>query len=213
MIAKVGILYVLCRFWGYVVHKGRVSDMSKNTRSNENSKSSANFLASLFLSSKRCTKKIYALKSHHVAIIRYVCDSIDKTHKKTRKFQTRLYQSQIAKYTFISRETVNRSIKHLIKKRLLRIVDKNTLSIGKILHTCDPQSQTQDVCSTVTRPRSVILSHTSNSSNITNRRQKLSTGSKEVAESNIRSIRELLQKQQDKGQSTLRLKKMQDKVL
>jgi len=174
--------------------------MSNTTISSKNNNSSANFLASLFLSSKRCLKPIYGFKSYHIAIIRYICDSIDKTYRKTGKLQTRLYQSQIATYTFLSRKTVNESIKHLLKKRIIRLVDKSVISIGKVLLTCNPQLHGIDVSPTVTRHRYVTHGYTSNSSNITNRGEKLSTGiithmtdkNRESGISNIRNIKDII---------------------
>jgi hypothetical protein len=130
----------------------------------------ANFLASYFLGSNISRKKIYGLKSCHWAIIRYICDSIDKNYRKRKKLETKLYQSQIAKFTYLSRKTVNVELQYLIKKRILRYISKNKLTIGKVLIACNVRLQRKEVLPQVTKDRYVTSGYTSNSSNLSNAR-------------------------------------------
>jgi len=132
-------------------------------------KHSANFLASRFLTSKICLKKIYNLKSCHVSIIRYICDSIDFNFSKRKKFENKIYQSQIAKFTFLSRKTVNIELQHLAKKRIIKYISKNTFTVGQTLIACNLRLQSKEVLRIVTRARSVTSGYTSNSSNFTNK--------------------------------------------
>ena len=135
----------------------------------DDTKHTANFLASYFLTSKNCLKPIYNLKAIHIAIIRYVCDSIDKNYSKRKKFENKIYQSQIAKYCFLSRKTINKEIQFLIKKRLLAYTKKNTFTVGKVLITCNRRLQGKDVSPMVTGARSVTQGYISNSSNSSNK--------------------------------------------
>jgi 3-polyprenyl-4-hydroxybenzoate decarboxylase len=135
----------------------------------DNTKHTANFLVSNFLIHKICLKPIYGLKTIHIAILRYIADSIDVTYKKTKKFQTKLYQSQIAKFTFLTRRTINKEIQFLIKKRFIKVVDKNIYLIGKVLYAWERRSHPQEVRTTITKLRSEKYVHTSNSSNFTNK--------------------------------------------
>ena len=130
-------------------------------------KHTANYLASSFFGSNLSLR--YKLKTIHWAIIRYLCDCIDKNYKKTKKFEVTIYQSQIAKFIFSARETVNREIKVLVKKRILKPIKdkKNVYTLGKLLPACDIRSHPIEVCRNITPHRSVTLDHTSNSSNLT----------------------------------------------
>ena len=76
----------------------------------DNNKHTANFLATSFIGTNISLKKIYGIKNCHWAIIRYICDSIDKNYAKKKKFQTKIYQSQIAKFCMLSRKTVNKKL-------------------------------------------------------------------------------------------------------
>lgn len=134
-------------------------------------KHTANYLASKFFGSKISLKTIYSLKTCHWAIIRYICDSIDKNYKKRKKFETKIYQSQIASFTYLNRKTVNIEIKHLIKKRLIKKTSKNTYTIGKVLYACNLRLHGKDVLPQVTTHRSVTSGNTSNSSNSSNSRK------------------------------------------
>lgn len=80
----------------------------------------ANFIVSSFLKSKRCLNKLYNLSAPAIAILRYICDSIDLTFSKTKKFSAKLYHEQIAEYNFCTRKTVSNHIHALIKARLLK---------------------------------------------------------------------------------------------
>lgn len=100
----------------------------------DNIKHTANFLASFFLLSKRSLKKIYNLNPTCIAILRYICDSIDLNYKSKKKFHTKLYQSQIEKFCHCSQRTVRDHIHHLVKKRLIKYNDKKCLfEVGQIL--------------------------------------------------------------------------------
>jgi len=143
-------------------------NMSKNKITDITArKDDANFMAATFLGSKRSLKKVYGLKCHHLAILRYICDSIDKSKKKSKKLETRLYLSQIVKFTHASRSTVIRSIQHLIKKRLLKLSTKSTYTVGIILHMSVTVTLTKEVCHRDTYQRSVSQGHLSNFTNIT----------------------------------------------
>lgn len=100
-----------------------------------NNKHTANFLASSFLKSKRSLKKIYNLDPFCISILRYVCDSIDINHKKSKKFETKISQMQIAKHCWMSKRKVKYSVRNLTKKRLLKYLDHKAgiLTLGKIL--------------------------------------------------------------------------------
>ena len=167
--------------------------MSKNTRLAPNNKHTAAFLAKSFLMSSRCRKKIYKLNLGSIAILRYICDSIDLNYSARKKFHTRLYQGQIAKQNFCTIKTARGHIKSLIKARLLDFDEKNnTFTVGKVLSAWVKITYGIEVGKYYLPHRSRYFLPTSDSSDITNKRQKLSTGSKEVAESNIRSIKDLL---------------------
>lgn len=152
----------------------------------DNTKHTANYLASRFFGSKISLKKIYNLKNCHWSIVRYICDSIDKNHKKTKKFETKLYQSQIAKFTFLSRKTINIEIQFLIKKRILQLNDNGAITIGKTLYACNLRLQDKEVLPNVTHLRSVTTGYISNSSNFT----KKSNGSSnhKTQESHVSSV-------------------------
>jgi hypothetical protein len=149
-------------------------DNNKKNAARQQNHHTADFLASTFLGSNISLKKIYGLKTLHWAIIRYLCDSIDKNYNKKHKFETKIYQSQIAKFTILSRKTINKEIQHLIKKRIFKYVGtgltsrRNTLTIGKTLIACNCRLQDKEVLPTVTSVRSVTQGYISNSSNITN---------------------------------------------
>lgn len=112
-------------------------------------KYTANYLASSFLLSRRSLKKIYKLTATSIAILRYVCDSIDLNFKKNKKFETKLHQSQIAKFVHSSRKTVNQHLLVLISKKLLKYDNENyILSCGQVLISCGQvlnRSQRQEV--------------------------------------------------------------------
>lgn len=132
----------------------------------------ANYLASVFLGSKRCLKKIYDLNTYQIAIIRYLCDCMDKNYKKYKKLEIKISQNQIAIYTFTSRQLVNRNIKYLVKKRILIKLKKNVYSVGKVLIKCNGALHPLDVSRSVTDLRCVTEHYISNSSNYTNSEKK-----------------------------------------
>jgi hypothetical protein len=139
----------------------------------------ANFLASLFLSSNISLKEKYGIKDHHIAIIRYLCDSIDRTHAKTKKFETKIYQSQIARFARCSRKTVNIELQHLLRIKIFKIAKKpdgtkkkNTYTLSTLLPACYLRLQKKEVSPLVTKARSVTQGYTSNSSNFTNKEKQ-----------------------------------------
>lgn len=136
-------------------------------------KHTANFLASSFFGTKLSLK--YKLKNIHWAIIRYLCDCIDKNYKIRKKFEIKIYQSQISKFTFLSRKTINKEIKFLIKKRIIKLIKKNVYCLGKLLYACNLRLQKKEVSPRVTDVRSVTVGYISNSSNSTNKSFPLKT--------------------------------------
>ena len=141
----------------------------------DNTQHTANYLSSRFLCSKISIEKKYAITCTNYAIIRYMCDSIDINNAKHKKYETKLYQSQIAKFTHLTRKTVNKALQHLFKIKLFKKVKspngklkKNTYTLGRLLPACNRRLQEKEVSPKVTDVRSVTLGYTSNSSYITN---------------------------------------------
>lgn len=132
-------------------------------------KHTASFLASIFLMSKHSLKKLYSLNIGGIAILRYICDSIDLNFKKRKKFETKLYQAQIAKFCRCSLTFVKEQIKHLLKKRLLKYdAKKRSFKIGKVLSAWALRAYTKEVAATRLEVRSSRVAATSYSSNFTN---------------------------------------------
>lgn len=151
--------------------------------SNDN-KHTANFLVSLFLSSKRSLKKIYGLRNSHITILRYICDSIDLNYKKRKKFETKLYQSQIGTFSRNSLRTVNSHIGYLIRKKFIICIDekKRLYTIGKVLTTYATIAYTLEVRKNRHEERSTQPLRISNSSNFTNKQKPLIESKKENKE-------------------------------
>jgi len=134
----------------------------------------ANYLASKFLNSKRSLKKVYGLNASHITILRYICDSIDMNYSKRKQFNTKLYQSQISKYSRNSLRTTNNHIGYLIKKRLIVCIDtkKRIYSIGKVLEIYATIAYPIEVRNGCVPHRSTQPLRISNALNVINRTKK-----------------------------------------
>lgn len=95
---------------------------------------SAEHLVSEFLGSKRALKKIYGLNPTAVCLLRYIAFSIDKNAHKHARYCTRLFHAQIMRYNFMSRPTITKQIKFLVKKRFIRYNKKTQIfHLGKTI--------------------------------------------------------------------------------
>ena len=147
-----------------------MSNINKTIKKNNgNIHHSANFLVSSFLLSQRSLKKIYNLNPTAIAILRYICDSIDLTYKKTKSFQTKLSQSQISEYCHCSLRTISTHIKLLTRKRFL-IFNEETLvyKVGCTLFAYANSAYPLDIRKSCVPPRYTQNLRTSNVSNFSN---------------------------------------------
>lgn len=139
--------------------KGR--DMSKYQHS-------ANFLVSSFLCNKRSLNPVYKLNPTRIAILRYICDSMDIGKKKN--LRTKLYQSQISKYCHIDIKNLRPHLKMLIKKKFINYDSKTHFyKLGKVLTIWGDSPYGKDIGQNVLSDRYRTNHPTSNVSNITNK--------------------------------------------
>ena len=103
---------------------------------NKKKNHTANHIISTFLMSNRSLKKIYKLNATRIALIRYICDSIDMNFNKRKSLSTKLYQTQIAKHCHLERRTAGDHLKIIIKKRFLNWNENTHIyTLGKVLST------------------------------------------------------------------------------
>ena len=125
----------------------------------------AAFLVSTFLMSKRSRKNMYNLNPTAIAILRYIADSIDLS----RSNSTKLCQNQIALQNGTSPTTVKRTIKFLVKKRLIKYVSRrNRFWLGIVFDRWVNLTYRQEVGQFDLSTRSRSNRPTSYSSNFTN---------------------------------------------
>lgn len=168
------------------------------------SKHTANFLVSHFLSSKRSLKKIYGLRISHISILRYICDSIDINYSKRKQFNTKLYQTQISKFSRNSERTVRDGLNHLIKKRLIAKVEQNKskYTVGIVLIKAATIAGRIDTGKNCIEDRYRQPLPISNSSNITNTEEIVKNKKKMQSESQaIRKHEELKQQEMQSSKS------------
>lgn len=84
-----------------------------------NTSHTANFLVSLFSSSKYSLK--YLETAIHYSILRYIADAIDHEFRISRINIARISRKQIALYARCSIESVKLTIQHFISKRILKV--------------------------------------------------------------------------------------------